>query len=73
MLVVCMYLNHIYSVFYEFKILDFKDNYFSNIEILNFLDQNQTISKNRDGNFVERSILRRLALYACVLLQNLIF
>ena len=72
--VVCMYLDHIYSGFLDnLKISDFIGNYFWKIEILNFGGQNRKISKIRDSHFVERSILRRLAFFDCVLLQNWTF
>ena len=67
----CMYLDRIYSSFLDnLKILDFIGNYFGKIKILNFGGQNRYISKIRGGHFVERSILRRLAFFGCVLLQK---
>ena len=62
MLVVCMYIDHIYFGFSDdLKISDFIGNYFWKTEILNFGGQNRKISKIRDSHFVERSILRLLA------------
>ena len=69
----CMYLSHIFRFFDNLKISAFIGNYFWKIEILNFGGQNRKISKIRDSHFVERSILRRLAFFDCVLLQNWTF
>ena len=54
------------------KILDFIGNYFwKKNELFNLGGHNWQVSKIRDGHFVERSILRRLTFYDCVLLLKL--
>ena len=69
MRVICMYLDHIYLGFVDnLTILDFIDNNFWKIEILNFVGQNRKISKIRYSHFIERLTLRRLAFFDCVLL-----
>ena len=70
MLVLCIYPNDIYSVFYNVKNFVFLCHYFSSIVFVSFVDQNWKTSKIPDSHFVERSNLRRLAFFDCMLLQN---
>ena len=61
----------IYILFFDnVKISDFIRNYIFKNCFFKFWGSNQKISKIPDSHFVERSNLRRLAFFDCMLLQN---
>ena len=70
--VICMYLEHMYSNFLNnLTIWILEVTIFEKLKFWILGVKIKKISKIRDSHFVERSILRRLAFFDCVLLQNL--
>ena len=74
MLSVCTSIKYVLFLFLDkFEILVFIGNYFQKFNFWILSVKIEKTSKIQDSHFVKRLILRRLAFFDCVLLQNLTF